>query len=327
MSDTSPLHNVTDASASILDFCTLPLEMLDLPARLFDPRDVHDTDEVPLPSPLTVYKSGNRYTVLDGCKRLILAQRADTRELGCMLLRPSPKITHAALLRISLNSSRPLRFFEKLLFITWLSEHYDERDFRSACTGLPMENRECFEFVRLASCDKEIIDAVYDGVLELSLGPELQRLEGDDRSAVLSFFRSYPFSRQMQRELLDWLPELAFREHCPIDAILTAPELSAITGDSRLNGPQKIGHLRDSLFNRRFPTLAGAKRQWKEVAGRVNPDPRRVQFKPAEAFEKNLLDMRITISTPEEAHTIFSKLADLDANEWNRLIYPAQLSR
>jgi hypothetical protein len=327
MSNTVPSQNDTSPAKQDVDFRRLPLAALQLPEKLFDPRDITEADKAVLPYPVTVYQSGERFVLIDGCKRFVLAQKAGMEEISCMVLTPSPAADLVPLLRMRLNRSRTLRFFEKLLFISWLAKNTDDQSFRTICSEFSIDNREAFELKQLSDCEPGIIDAVAAGALERSLAPELQRLDPDDRTAILSFIRTYSLSRQMQREFFDWLPELAFREHCSVNRILTLDELIGISSDAKLNGPQKIDKIREFLYNRRFPTLARAKQTWKEHAAKLNPAPRQVQFKAADAFEKNRLDLRITLSSAEEAKEIFTKLSTIEPMEWNCLIYPAQLSQ
>jgi hypothetical protein len=327
MNSTPHSPDAAKAPAPHLEFRQLPVKELELPAGLFDPRDADPAAADDLPLPLTVYRTGRGYVIIDGCKRFIRARQTESGSVDCMVLVPAPDAVRAALLRMSLNRVRPLRFFEKLLFTAWLKEHCEEEQYSEMCTALSIDNRERRELEQLSSCDAETIDAVYRGTLERVLAPEVRRLDPADRTAVLLFTQKHPFSRQAQRELLDWLPELAYREKCPVADILALPEISAIEHNEKLNGPQKIDHLRTALFNRRFPTLSRAKKEWELLAAQCNPDPRRVQFKPAEAFEKNRLEVRISITTAEEAKTIFSQLGALEASQWNRLIYPAQRYR
>lgn len=328
MNDTTQLNESILPPGTRFEFNRLPIGALQPPAGLFDPRDVHSSDTALVPNPLTVYPSGEgSYLIIDGCKRFTLEQTKKTRELDCMVLTPPPTPDQAALLRMTCNRSRPLRFFEKVQFVAWLQQHGDEKLLRATCATLALDNRERTELTRLIECDPAIIDAVFNGKLDRALAPELQRLEEPDRKATLAFFAVYSFSRQMQRELLDWLPELAFRERKSIVELLTTEEVLTIGASTKLNGPQKIEHLRELLYNRRFPTIARAKQTWKELAARSNPDPRQVQFKPSEAFEKNRLELKITITDAKQAHDVFSQLSALAPDVWNQLIYPAQFYR
>ena len=328
MNATTQLNESILPPGTRLEFRRLPVGELELPDDLFDPRDVHADDDALLPSPLTVHRSATRFRIIDGCKRFTFAREKNAGgEIDCMVMTPPPAPDRAALLRMVLNRSRPLRFFEKVRFVAWLENHGDERQLRATCTSLSIDNRERTELQHLVKCDNVIIDAVFAGALDRALAPELRRLDGPDREATLAFFRQYAFSRQTQRELLDWLPELAFRERRTIAAILAADEIVAVGGNTRLNGPQKIERLRDALYHRRFPTLARARQTWKELADRCNPDPRMVQFKPSEAFEKNRLELRITVTDAEAAHATFSQLSALESDVWNQLIYPAQFYR
>ncbi|MBN1309093.1 MAG: hypothetical protein JXA18_14310 [Chitinispirillaceae bacterium] len=323
--DMRPSSKRTDNMTPRLEFRRIPVEMLAFPQELFDARSCGHYKKPLLLVPLIVYQSGKTFTVIDGCKRLLQAKGNGMTTCDCGVLTPPPDDRHAALLRISLNRARILHFFEKLLFVRWLREHCDTKQYREMSEQLSLDNRERFEFEVLASCSREVVEAVEAGGLEGSLASEVNRLGPPNQEAVIAFFRRYPFSRQMQRELLDWLPELAFREKRTLPELFASSWLREIEQSEKLNGPQKIDRLRNAVFNRRFPTVARAKEVWNGLAAKLNPDRRRVTFKPSEAFEKNQLALSISIASADQAKQIFNSLAALPEEQWDRLIYPAQL--
>jgi hypothetical protein len=315
----------TDSANFNCEFRRIPIADLCFPTRLFDRRAAGQCGNPEMLIPLAVYQSTAGFIVIDGCKRLLHAQKTGQDACNCSIVTPAPDEHHAALLRISLNRNRVLHFFEKLLFSAWIKEYCTEPAYSEACALLSLESRERFEFEQLAACDQSVIDAVYDGALEPCSAPDADRIDPPDREALLTFLRQHRFSRQMQRELLDWLPEIGFREKSTLHDICASSWLQEIEQNPKLNGPQKIDHLRSVIFNRRFPTLARAKSRWAEHAAKLNPDPDKVLFKPSEAFEKNRLEMRISITSAEQATNIFSRLNEIKPEMWDRLIYPAQL--
>lgn len=324
MKSTTQSRNGSGTGNPDIVFRKIKTGRLRLPPDLFDERTTASAEIPEMLIPLTVYPDGDDFIVLDGCKRLLHARNSGASECSCGVITPSPDILGAGLLRISLNCGRPFHFFDKILFIKWLKNHCNEDRYRKIRPRLPIDKREFFEFERLVECDQSVIDAVETGTLERGLAVEADQLTTADRTAMLSLFARYGFSRQMQRELLDWLPELAFREKCRVADVLASAPVAAVENDGRYNAPQKITHLRQVLFDRRFPNLSKAKKRWKRQVVKLNPAPARVTFTPSEAFEKNRLEMRITVTSGTEASDIFSKLSAVSPDEWERLIYPAQ---
>ncbi len=322
MNDTSRSRNGLAGPEFQIIYVEIPPGQLDFPKELFDERSFAKMEESDLLVPMVVRQTGSRYVVIDGCKRLLYALGAGLSFCRCALLDPPPGEHPAGLLRIRLNRGRALDFYEKLIFVRWLRTNAGPS---ADDAGIFGDSRERFAYERLASCSAEVIDAVASGKIDMSLAPEAEALCPSDRKAFVRLANRLSFTKQMQREILDWLPELAFRNKCPMSELIDSPWMSEILANEKFNAPQKIERVRAAIFERRFPTLARAKKKWSEKAAMLNPDPSHVLFKPSEAFERNRLELRINLTSAGQAQSILSGLARIDADDWNRLIYPAQL--
>jgi hypothetical protein len=326
MNDISQSKNDSPQSELQCEFRSIPVTALSIPAHLFDNRIPEASVPPQMLIPLTVYGNGDVFTVIDGFKRLQYARTTGLSACNCTVVSPEPSPEHAALLRIKLNRGRPFHFLEKINYIKYFRKQCDDEGYENAVASIPFEKRERHDFEQLAGCDDAIIEAVSFERIDSYTALEINRSDEPDRTVLLTFFSRYRFSRQMQRELLDWILELVFREHSSVSELLSAGWLQEVEENRILNPPQKIERIRKVLFNRRFPTLSRAKKRWVELAAKYNPAPSRVQFKPSEAFEKNRLELKITITSAEEAHRIFHRFSEMKGEQWDQLIYPAQFS-
>lgn len=326
MNDSIPLQSSTDSEAGQkLAFAMLPCERLDLPDALFDCNAFASQEQADLILPLIVYKQGERFILIDGCKRLLHLRQKNRSAVACAVLTSAPDRHHAALLRIALNRGRALSLREKILFARWLRSQCSEEQYRDEVARLPIASGERFELERLFDCSDALITAVEEGFLDRSVVHDCTYLTDDERDALLAFFKQFAFSRQMQRELLEWLPELSFREQQSIIQLLGATWVREVADDLRMNTPQKIAHLRSVFYARRFPTLVKAKKTWDHLVATLNPDRQHVLFKPSDAFEKNRLELKVTLTSGQQAKELFARMAALDESSWDKLIYPAQL--
>lgn len=326
MNDTSPSKNDSPQPELQCVFRSVPLSALFVPPHLFDKRISETAGPQQMLIPLTVFMDGDIFTVVDGFKRLQYARTTGMPTCNCTVVRPRPSPQQAALLRINLNRSRPFHFLEKINYIRYFKKQCDEEGYRNAVTSIPLEKGELHVFEQLARCDDAVTEAVSLELIDPHTAIEISRSEEADRTALLTFFSSHRFTRQMQRELLDWILELAFREHCSVPELLSAAWLREVEENRKLNPPQKIERIRKIMFGRRFPMLSRAKKRWTELAAKYNPSPSQVQFKPSEAFEKNRLELKITITSAEEAHRIFRCFSGMKNEQWDQLLYPAQFS-
>jgi len=276
--------------------------------------------------PILVIADGEYYKIIDGYKRYKLAIQEKRAEISCCVLHQQLDPKESALLRMNMNKGRGLSFKEKILIIKWLKENTEKNEYLCVAEECGIPFKEIHDFEALISSDQYIIDAVGCGILDITAAPLLSQLKSDDSEAILRLFSENSFSRQMQRELVEWIPEIAFREKCPVVNVIDSESIKQIRENAKLNGPQKIQKIRDTVFEKRFPNLARAKESWRNLSRISNPDPGKIVFQSSEAFEKNRLEVKITLTNSSQAATIFNKLLLISPETWDRLIYPGSLS-
>lgn len=302
----------------------LPIEKLSFPPELFDERVPGDGRPRHLPLPLVVHKNKDTFSVIDGAKRLSLLRARNQRTAACCIIETGLTPLQAGLLRIELNTGRPLHFREKLLFVGWLKKNTGPEIFREQAQGLGIPVQECRELELLLECPGRLIEAVVSGALDPAVAPEMSHLKEPDAGALIALFSQQPFSRQMQRELAEWIPEIAFIRRTTVQK-LVSENIDSVLADSRLNGPQKAARIRDLVHEIRFPLFSAAGKRFAEQARTINPDPSRVSFQSSPYFEKKRLEIRITADEAETVARLLEKLAKVGADEWRALMDPTVL--
>ena len=311
-------------SGGDFNFLMVSVDQIDLPEKLSDLSSLENGNSTEnLLLPIIVFNDGNRYVVIDGCKRFVCMVQSGRKVCACGVIRSVQDSKSAGLLRIYLNRGRVLSFKEKFLFLRWLKENLSEKEYSIRIAELGIQDRERHNLEQLMFCSNEVLEAVERGYVDPANAPDMIHFSESDCGAVLQYLSRFSFSRQMQRELLEWLPELAFRNKCSIKQILEHEDLRNIMENGKLNDPQRVRKIRDILFALRFPHLVVAKKRWDKIVREVNPDHSRVHFQSSEAFEKNNLEIRISISSPEQASTILHQLCSISSEKWEQLIYPA----
>lgn len=306
-------------------FMQLPVELLRLPEVYKNDVPCNDPSSTPQLLPLLVCKNDDHYVIIDGCKRFMYMGMQRTATCWCGLMETPGSAADLTLLRIRLNSNRSFTPSERYLHLRSLAGSEIGSCYQIACQQLGIDKNDISAYERLVNCSPEVIAAFKSGTLDLHAAADIDRLDPRERTAMLSFISTLSFSRQMQKEIIEWIPELAFRERVSIVDLLNAEWIVTILKNDRMNAPQKIDKLRLSIYEHRFPTIARAKKAWIETVAKINSLPQNIQFKPSEAFEKNRLELKITVSSAEEAHHIFTMLEEIPVTTWDQLIYPAQL--
>jgi len=148
--------------------------------------------------------------------------------------------------------------------------------------------------------------------------------DAEDKNVITGFFEKIPFTRQTQREIAEWVPEIAYRENTTVRNVLDGENILAILHSEKLNNPQKSQKIRDELYKKRFPMFSQMQTKWKKTAAAVNPNPSKVQFIPPPGFEKKRLEIKVTVENGDEARKIFSSLAQIDVDKWDEIVFPKE---
>ena len=310
-----------------LSFTELPIPSLEPLIELSSDRvTAHQSATMLLLLPVIIYKADGKFSIIDGSKRIRALRDAGERQALCWVINSPLDPRQAGLLRINLNSGRDLHPHEKLLFIRWLKSHCDRETYYQEAAKLRLSSAERHDYEELASCRALLVDAVIGGTLDLAVAPEMTHLSDTDAQALITLFSAIPFSRQMQRELAEWLPEIAFNREIPLLHLLESESLAAILNNTRLNTPQKAALIHELAYEMRFPLYVKTKNSWNAHSRRLNPDPSRVSFHPSAYFEKNQIEIRIKADDGTSLQELMSRLAAIDADRWWKLIDPARIA-
>ena len=263
--------------------------------------------------------------MIDGCKRVRRLREGGHKKALCGIIEVPVDAFRAGLLRIGLNTGRALHQYEKLKFIRWLKENLDGEAYLLQVEKLGLLPGERHEYEELLSCNESLVDAVMQGILDPAIAPEMRHISDADAGALIRLFRAIPFSRQMQRELAEWLPEIAFNRGVVLSALLDSNPLAAAIAIARLNAPQKAAMIHDLAHTLRFPLYAKMKSEWSGLSRRINPDPSKVTLHPSPFFERNRLEIRLKGETGGELAGLLHKLAAIDPRTWDELIDPSRI--
>jgi hypothetical protein len=309
---------------SELTFTMLPIDRIALPEALSDARIVSQ-ESLALFLPIIVRKYREAYEIVDGGKRFKAQTDAGRTLCSCGIIEADMDEKQAGLLRIRLNCGRELHPREKLLFIRWLKAALDHDHYQHFAQELRMTPAERHDFEKLSACSEMIVEAVLQGTLDPTVAPDITLQSEPDVSALIRLFATLTFSRQMQRELAEWLHEIAFISRSSIQDIIASPGIDRILSSVKLNAPQKTAAVHDFAFSQRFPLYAEAKKLWTKKVREVNPDPSAVTFMTGPSFEKTGIDLRIRLNDANKARDVMRDLAAISREDWQKVLDPTIL--
>jgi hypothetical protein len=320
MSDTGKSsHSIVEPA---LKFASVGIEKLELPNGLFDGWVPISEESLSHFMPIIVCRKSDKYLIIDGCKRYKSFQTQGKKECACGIIEEDVDTVKAGLLRIRLNAGRLLHVREKFQFLGWLKNHLDQKTYLEQAAEIRLPANERHEIEQIFECRPWLIDAVMQGDLDAAVAPEMDHLSEADALSLINLFTKLSFSRQMQRELAEWLPEIAFFGKNSLSALLASEPMAGILANPRLNDPQKVAGIHDHAHAARFPLFAATKKAWTDKSRQLNPDPSKITFQPSPYFEKNTLEIRIKADDAETVTRLLQKLAAIDLASWQQFIDP-----
>jgi hypothetical protein len=309
-------------------YASIALEKLVLPEGLFDDKAPALPETAVTVMPILV-ATGQRdnYVIIDGCKRFQILKGKFAASCTCGIFENTFDLKKIGLLRMLLNVGRQTSLRENMFFYKWLQLNYSNELSEKIAQeiGVPV-----FDLKPLGSCTEDVLNAIADGRIALRNAAYFTALNSKDRKAFIDIFNGFLLSQQTQREFLEWLPEIAYAQNISFSELLSTEEISLIINNASFNNPQKIEHLRELFFSWKFPAYNNTLKNWKTLAGATtrsileNDQSSRIVFIPDPAFEKNKLEVRISIEHARAAKELFEKLSVVPQNTWARLIYPIE---
>ncbi|MBD3344285.1 MAG: hypothetical protein GF401_04400 [Chitinivibrionales bacterium] len=309
-----------------IEYKSLKVTQLRCPEELYDPNvPFNGLSLWDYAAPVMVVDRGNAdYEVVDGCKRLHENKKGGHRECMCGVITSNPDEQNTGIMRILFNSSKQLHIREKVLFYSWIQKHVEGEEYNKLLNLCKINRHEQKQLLSCAGCSEDILDALSESRISLETGSQLTTLDQHERAVFLSLFSNLKLSFQIQREFLEWLPEIAMNEKCSVSDIVQKKEIVDLIDSQTLNAPQKIEKMRDLLFSMRFPRYSKALKEWKQHATAVNPAPKKVEIVHSPGFEKQRLTVHLSFSNGREAREICSKLKEISPSDWNKLLYPIE---
>jgi ParB/RepB/Spo0J family partition protein len=288
----------------------IPLTDIDRDDRLTDfsmdgcPEKLTDSVKViGIRHPISVFLSGNHYTIISGHKRFQAAPRSGLTSIPAFII---PEIDDASRLVINLN------------------ENFGQRQYSD------IEKGDILNKFKDAGISDETIIEEYMPLLELerskkifqdlcsvnTLSPKLKKLLHRARVPVKTFSTLYKWHEESRtaaevlfeklkpgvnkwRELLDLLDEIATRENTTPEKILSQDDIQKILATPELNSPQQYDKIHQHLFNLRYPVLSDMKKQVARALDEMDLDDK-TRLKFEETFESDALKLELKFQSEKE---------------------------
>ncbi|WP_319409881.1 hypothetical protein [uncultured Desulfosarcina sp.] len=164
--------------------------------------------------------------------------------------------------------------------------------------------------IPVAGMPVSLQEAIIEGSIALPVALQINRLEHDDALALCGFFRQVTTGLNIQRELLELISEISFRDDIPIAVLIEQADIGEIIGNSDFPAPQKVQHLRMMLKAKRYPELSMVEASYYQKVKSLKLNPH-VQIHPPRFFEGKSYRLSLTVDSRRQLKSLQSELEKL----------------
>ncbi|MGA1875460.1 MAG: ParB/RepB/Spo0J family partition protein [bacterium] len=249
---------------------------------------IHSISQYGLISPITVQKTGDgQLFMVHGRKRFLACRSLGWLSMPSFIIPPSVEHQKVFLFSLSLflthkkpNIVEQARITRKLL--SFFPEEVVIREYLPRL-GLSPGRKVYARMNQLADLEDEIAQSLAANEVNPELAIRLGKISPPVRLQVYRFLRSLPLTVSEQFEALEYIQEIALREHVSLQSVLADPSISDILAQN--TGPrQKAQTIRLILRKKRYPRLTSLEDEF--LQGRKNLHlPEHVELYPPSGFE------------------------------------------
>ncbi len=256
-----------------------------------------------LTPPCLIPREGDAFILLTGYKRLRFWMRENPQKgivCRCFHATPATRQCLAIALDDQRFGNRELSLAEQARFIQLASTILAETEKERLTELLPLlglkKNPQLLKnLLALAREPQELLQAAHRGEISLQIYSELQKLQQQDRTALLSLFSRLRLGGGKQRRFLLQLRDCAYAHAQSIADLLQQQDFVNIIEHQRLTISQKIQHLGSLSQTLLQPSLHSEERAFQEQVRELElPENYALEHSPS--FEKDEITLKITFA-------------------------------
>jgi len=219
---------------------------------------------VGLLNPPLLIGDDTEYTVVSGFRRIEACRGLGWSHLEARLLDPETTMIDCAQYAITDNAlQRPLNLIETSRSIGLISAFVQDDDtmaMKLSSLSLPQNPALVKKIQKIRHLSRPIQRAILFNTISLAMALELGDLAPDAGNGFIELFENLKLSLNKQREVVNLVKEIAFREEIAVMEVLREKRLQEILTHADLDKSQKTRMIRSYLKKRRFPAITSAER-------------------------------------------------------------------
>jgi hypothetical protein len=129
------------------------------------------------------------------------------------------------------------------------------------------------------------------------------------RDALGAIALNLKISENHLRDMMDWLEEIALRDHVKVDQILAAKMIEDVATDPRLGRADKLKRIKEQLRRQRYPRLAETEDQLRDRIHALQL-PGAIRLSVAPGLEGGRLNVEFSAASAAEFKALALKLGE-----------------
>lgn len=307
-----------------VQFQTIPLIRIDLHDDTYRITTRDSVDDLVasiqicgLITPPTVIPEASGYRVVSGFRRIRACQKAGHDEILARILGPETDCLACLHLAIAENAlQRPLNLIETSRALQKLSKLSTGiqplTDFALSC-GLPTSQAAIGKIKDLCLMPEPIQRSILNNTLQLAMAVELAMLPDDAAVLMVRLFEKLRLGLNRQREIKNWITDIARREDISIRQVLSHETFLRIANNDELDRVQKARYIRDFLRRWRYPRIVEAEHHYRRNAKKLklNQD---IKLIPPKHFEGNRYSLVLNFGSIAQLKLLHDIIAQILQN-------------
>jgi ParB family transcriptional regulator, chromosome partitioning protein len=269
--------------------------------------------------PIAAPKNSHQLRIISGFRRLEACQRLSMASIAVRLVHPSISMIHCAKLAISENTlQRPLNLIEQsraYRLLASLASEPGQLPKLAAEAGLPDNPTIIAKVKDLSRLSETIQRGILSAKISLSVARELAELSAQAADFLAELFQALGLGFSKQREVLNFIREIAERDDLSQWQVLQSEDLMRIVSAADLDKNQKAHQIRVCLENRRFPEIAKFKKEFSQNIQSLKLGSQ-VKFTPPVNFEDSNFSLCLNFKTLKELQSHYGVLDRLSQDPY-----------
>lgn len=258
--------------------------------------------------PILVRKSDpddiDRHIIVSGFRRIKACHELGWRDLLVNIIKSDTPLYRCALVAISESYfQRELNPVETATCIAMIEKVGNKR---KECyqilnsIGFKTNDAIISKLKRVDVMDDRLKQGVIEGTIALPVALELCDMKDQVGAQVLiELLRELRISLSRQREILDWIQAIAYRERSAIQAVLDDEAIRNYRRNENIDQPQKANLIREHLRRRRFPEITAHEQLYIETVKSLQLH-KALHLMPPANFESSSYSLKIDFNNIEE---------------------------